>query len=76
MKIKLSPKFKEIVYFGLNLVVYKTAKFIAIDKNGAVYSFSEEPKQCIDCWIGKNTDWVAEVNLEDLDWRETLIELE
>lgn len=76
--MKISNRFKKVNYFGLELVVEKEAKFLATDENGGVYSFTKETeinKDNESVWYGKGTEWIAEVDLEGLDWRETLVEL-
>lgn len=76
--MKISKKFKNVNYFGLTLTVEKTAKFLATDADGTIYSFTVEPEisriQKV-VWVGKGTEWIAEVDLEGLNWQETLVEL-
>lgn len=76
--MKHSIMFKEVNFFGLELMVYSRAKFICCDADGGVYSFDDKPKADLkqNLWLGTlNTNWVAEVDLEGMDWRETLVEI-
>ena len=80
--MKISNKYKRVKYFGLFVFCNKNHKFLAIDEDGILSSYALKPTVHEShvhngYWHPKNNDfeWCAEVDLEGLDWRETLVEL-
>lgn len=77
-------KTKQIEYFGLTLTVPDEAKYISIDQDGEIIVWFSIHKPYVRMYTWGVEDWVGEViefdlgqvDLEDLDWRETLVELE
>lgn len=76
-----TPATKAVEYFGLTINVPIDTRYLATDADGEVWSFEFAPTPETDMWNwwaagSENTsDHVANVDLEGLDWRETLVEL-
>lgn len=71
---------KTVDYFGIQLNVINSHKTIATDANGWVHSYEDSPKLEGFCWLSENDKYsfgtpVAVVDLDGLDWRETLKEI-
>ncbi|UVX30768.1 hypothetical protein S10a_00055 [Klebsiella phage VLCpiS10a] len=69
------PEFKTVDYFGLNLIIPSSIKFIGTNASGEVYGYSHEPERYDEFWDTYRCPSViplATVNLHGLDWRETL----
>ena len=67
-----------VQYFGIDLVILHP--YVATDKDGAVYNYSSTPEisdtHRTPGWISTNTgemDYVAKVDLEGMDWKDTLV---
>ena len=64
---------KQVEYFGLKLMMPEDHNCLATDSDGRVYSSVEKPKQRLGMWVaGTDTALVARVNLEGMDWKDTL----
>jgi hypothetical protein len=65
-------------FHGLTLNVDTAAKWLAADSDGRVYGYVHEPSMADGLWYPtKGPSCLAvEVDLEGMDWRETLIELD
>ena len=81
LKSKLQ-RTKKVEYFGLGICVPIWVSYIATDEDGDVYGLSHEPSIYKDFWRRDDSDFynsmevcVAEVDLEGLDWKDTLVEL-
>lgn len=73
---------KPVKYFGLYLNVPYTANYIATDEDGMVWCYDNKPeinKFYSDCWTYRGYDnnfiEIAEVDLEGMDWKDTLMEI-
>lgn len=85
MKLTRVPKcnkFKSVQYFNLNLVVPEETKYITVDQDGVIIVWFgiEKPYiqqfdfQVLD-WCGEMIEYdVGEVDLEGMDWKDTLVE--
>ncbi|NHB93548.1 hypothetical protein [Photorhabdus cinerea] len=69
----------EVEYFGIELLVPHWTKFIVTENKGFVLAWNKKPSQLKGDWNSKSPrsqyEIVAIVDLEDMDWKETLIEL-
>lgn len=78
MKLIKAETFKDVEYFGMTLTIRSNHHFIATDENGDVYSFRTAPIIRDNCWVANysNTDYdlTATVDLEGMDFRDTLVE--
>lgn len=75
--IKREKLTKQVKYFGLILSVPKWTSYVGTDTDGEVWAFGIEP-------LNDGYEWymceaycqlVATVNLEGLNWSETLVEV-
>lgn len=87
MKLIRVPKqrlMKQIEYFGLTLNVPEEAKYISVDTDGEIIVWFGIYKPYVRMYTWDVEDWVGEVieydlgqvDLEGVDWRETLVELD
>lgn len=87
MKLIRVPKqrlMKQIEYFGLTLNVPEEAKYISVDTDGEIIVWFGIYKPYVRMYTLDVEDWVGEVieydlgqvDLEGVDWRETLVELD
>lgn len=72
----------DVIYFGQVISVDSCAKYMASDANGEVYCFSdEESPQASDEYeqwfavVQCRVRYCGEVDLEGMDWRDTLREI-
>lgn len=68
---------KTVNYFGIDLIVPDEYGFLATDKGGSVYWYEERPEFDKSQW---DTDasvgsFLCGVDLEGMDWRESLMEV-
>ncbi len=83
MKIKTddaSCDTKPVVYFDITLNVDKRVEWLATDENGEVYGYWHDvPEYHDDEWDNGYdygvTDVICCVDLEGMDWKETLMEI-
>jgi hypothetical protein len=71
----LATQQQKVSYHGLTVTVPMAADYIAADRNGRLYWFAEQPhmNNSILAWTGGGTSgYLGEVNLEGMDWHETL----
>jgi hypothetical protein len=77
MKMKLLSK--TVDYFGLKLIVDKDTNYLTTSPEGSVIASFGVPE--LDPTLGWMYDWgtyttvVAEVDLEGVDWKDTLVEV-
>lgn len=68
-------------YYGFTIPVEPWANFIAVDADGKVHCYDEEPdfyeaeKQWLINFDGWRVRYCGEVDLEGMDWRDTLREI-
>ena len=77
MKLISKKEYKTVDFHGIGLTVSKDANFLAADYNGKVWGYkNDKPRKNhkTECWTGHACGQVAIVDLEGMDWRETLIE--
>ena len=75
LKSKLQ-RTKEVEYFGLALTVPGDARHIATDNDGSVYAGIDKPETFGNYWLFKDGYYlIAFVDLECMDWKDTLVEL-
>lgn len=69
---------KTVLYFGIALFITSDIKWIAVDEDGSLWGFSVKPILC-----EASHDWshfngfsieLGDVDLEGMDWRDTLRE--
>jgi hypothetical protein len=79
MKKLAGNDYKEVNYFGVKLAVDTTVKYLATVEMGNVFAFVKKPDLDLD--LGWLCDWedfsicVATVDLEGMDWKDTLVEV-
>jgi hypothetical protein len=78
--VKLLKKGKAVDYFGVALHVDVLCHTLATDSNGHVYAYSDfdlKPTKRYGYWdiCGKATYHIATVDLEGMDWRDTLMSI-
>lgn len=73
--MKLINGQKQVEYFGLTLYVPDWVKWIATDANGEVFAYSKILNQWGDMFDGNDPKYITQVDLEGMDWRETLMEV-
>ena len=77
-------KMKTVQYFNLELIIPENIKYISVDQEGEIVLWFavHEPyvrmySWGVDDWVGEASDYdVGKVDLEGMDWRDTLVELE
>lgn len=69
---------KLVNYFGIDLLVHTTIKYIATDANGLVKGFTKCPQYKAHRWAAANgtTIYIGRVNLEFQPASTTLMELQ
>lgn len=86
MKLVSIPEKKKIIYFGIELMVPIWTKYVATEDDGVVLAFISKPvvldetgkKFGLVIWNNPDADEmeeVAKVDLEGMDWKETLVEV-
>lgn len=73
--MKLIEGQKQVEYFGLTLYVPEWAKWIATDESGLVCSFIKKPTTLDTVFNSTAFECVCKVNLEGMDFRDTLMEV-
>lgn len=84
IRLPNSPKMKTVQYFNLELIVPEDIKYISVDAEGEIILWFgvHEPyvrmySWGVDDWVGETFDMdMGTVDLEGVDWRETLVEYE
>lgn len=74
-----TSKTKEVVYFGLSLDVPINTHWLAVDKLGYLYAYTDrynKPRTSDHYWYDrdKTAIIIAVVELEGMDWKDTLAE--
>ena len=87
MKLLSIPEQKKVTYFGIDIMVPVWGKFIVTEDDGVVLVFKSKPepldesnKKYYGLVIWSDPDAndfveVARVDLEGMDWKETLVEI-
>lgn len=79
MKLLSTLGFKQVMYFGLILTVPESTKWLVSTPTGDVIASIGEPDLDLKLgWLYNWEDmnqWVASVDLEGLDWKDTSLEL-
>lgn len=73
--MKMINNQRVIKYFGLSLVIDAQSEFIATDKDGYVWSYTIKPHKEEDHWFtmyGRCQE-LCKVDLEGIDWEDTLV---
>ncbi|MCT8345118.1 MULTISPECIES: hypothetical protein [Photorhabdus] len=72
----------KVNYFGIELSVPHWTKFIATDESGLVFACNMLPRtefNCYERWDSDSPSFrdeiIAVVDLEEMDWEETLVEI-
>ncbi len=71
---------KMVSYFGIMLVVDRSTKYLVTTESGNVIASVQKPE--LDPDVGWLYDWdshcvcIASVDLEGMDWKDTLMEIE
>ncbi|MCW7548415.1 hypothetical protein OO184_10795 [Photorhabdus sp. APURE] len=70
---------KTVDYFGIQLTVLRLIECLATDSDGFIYAYREAPNLNDGVWLASKFSTfcmpVARVDLEDIDWKETLVEI-
>lgn len=75
--LKTLNRKKEVDYFGLKLMIKENHNRVATDKSGKVFSFTHKPEPYVAVGIWADfgdSELLAKVNLEGMDWTKTLRE--
>ena len=76
--LELADGWKKVSYFGHELIVPTWVRWLVSDMNGLVGGFEAEPRVGKIYWLGGDseaTNILMYLNLNGLDWRETLREV-
>ena len=74
--MKFAEPMKEVDYHGLKLTVPERCKFIASDADGETWSYGTKPDEYDEAWgYVKDSYCIGPLDLEGMDWKETLIEI-
>ncbi|RAW91015.1 MULTISPECIES: hypothetical protein [unclassified Photorhabdus] len=72
----------KVNYFGIELSAPHWTKFIATDESGLVFACNMLPRtefNCYERWDSDSPSFrdeiIAVVDLEEMDWKETLVEI-
>lgn len=82
MKLVKEKEYRLVDYFGIPVRINKNIKCLAADENGLVYGYNKRPIcTVLDCWledISSNSEshFIMEVDLEGMDWKDTLLEID
>lgn len=70
---------KIIDCFDIQLRVLRLVEWLATDEDGFIYAYREEPRLGDGAWLASKFDSfcmpVAIVDLEDMDWKDTLVQV-
>ncbi len=70
---------KTVDYFGIQLTVLRIVECLATDEDGFIYAYRGAPRLNDVAWLASKFDSfcmpVACVDLESIDWRETLVQV-
>ncbi|ERT13447.1 hypothetical protein [Photorhabdus temperata] len=70
---------KNVDYFGIQLTVLGSVEYLATDEDGLVCAYDECPRKDLCAWLASRDNPfytpVAIVDLEDMDWKDTLVEV-
>jgi len=74
---RLEGKDKKINYFGIELYIYHEVEYLTTDQDGEVTAHYDKPVCCHELyyWHSENEWHICNVDLEGMDWKETLMEL-
>lgn len=83
-RVPNSTKMKTVQYFNLELIVPEDIKYISVDSEGEIALWFGVYKPYVrmyswgvDDWVGETCDMdMGTVDLEGVDWRDTLVEYE
>ncbi len=81
MKIIELKESKKVNYFGLIIVIPWFANYLAVDQDGTLNAFQNKPilnEKGLFWWTDPTCEQfqqIAVVDLEDMDWKETLIKV-
>lgn len=67
---------KSVVYNGIELSVPFDTKYLAVDRDGQIFAYNNEPSCGRGQWYDCDCETViARIDLEGADWRESLVEV-
>ncbi|MGV8004275.1 hypothetical protein QPK14_21285 [Photorhabdus temperata subsp. temperata] len=70
---------KTVDYFGIQLTVLGSVEYLATDEDGLVCAYDECPRKDLCAWLASRDNPfytpVAIVDLEDMDWKDTLVQV-
>lgn len=77
-KVMKTKYTKEVEYFGMRLLVREDVKFIATSEGGVILTTSGSFTFSGDSWVNAcgTLDCIHKVDLNGIDWKETLVEIE
>ena len=74
--MKFAEPMKDVDYHGLKLTVPERCKFLSSDKDGETWANEKRPQTMYEHWSYKlNGYCIGTLDLEGMDWKETLIEI-
>ena len=76
MKLLTDHRVEREPYPGIKVWAKPEQKFFAIDANGLLWSFWDAPKKRSVFWFSSKFDLLGAVDLEGMDWKDTLVKLE
>lgn len=80
MKKLSGNSFKTVDYFGVMLAVGDNIRYLATTKDGDVIAFDQKPARHMELgWLSACESFIvsiAKVDLEGMDWKDTLMEVE
>lgn len=74
--MKLKTPYKTVMFYGNVLHINASANWVAVDEDGTIRAFREEPYADYDNWESSSAAiWCIEprMNLEDENWKDTLV---
>lgn len=66
--------FKPVTYGEHQFVAYRNTRYLAVDKYGVLYSFSDQPVPVLGGWKGTDLRVVARVKFEG-DWQKSVLKI-
>lgn len=80
MKLLTSEQGFVVDYFGMQIIVPKYHRYLTVDDEGLLFSHSRKPEllphgQPYGWFSGGSDQVLGEVDLDGMDWRETLKEV-
>lgn len=80
MKLLTSEQWFVVDYFGMQIIVPKYYRYLAVDSDGSLFAHRQKPElfpldKTARWFSGFSDTFLGDVDLEGMDWRETLKEV-